>query len=478
MNSPEDVKSLSREELLVLVAELQRQVMALREQVAQLAADNQELRGEVDRLTRQSKRQATPFSKGTRSNQPKRPGRKPGEGTFSFRQAPRPEDITGPAVNVPVTRESCPSCGDKLIELRVDFAYVTELPPLPRPRVTQYRVWVCRCTGCDRKVRGEHPDLAQEQYGATAHRLGPRAMATAHALHYQVGIPVRKVPLVLELLTGMELTQGAITQDALRQARGRVGQKYQELRAGVGESPVVYTDDTGWKVGGENAQLMAFDTDQATVYQVRPRHRHQEVQEVVPRNYQGVLGTDRGRSYEDKSFRRVKQRKCLAHLQRTLSDLLDRKKGRARELAAGARELLRLAVQLWEEYHQGSREAYDRWAPEVRLALSYHLRDRPLKDPDNRKLLRMLRRYHQQGDLLRFLEQPEVEPTNNRVERVLRPAVIARKVSQCSKTWPGAYAFAAFTSVIQTLLKKGMPSAVVETLADLFHAPRHQITTA
>jgi hypothetical protein len=33
---------------------------------------------------------------------------------------------------------------------------------------------------------------------------------------------------------------------------------------------------------------------------------------------------------------------------------------------------------------------------------------------------------------------------------VLRPAVIARKVSQCSKTWSGADAFAAFASVIQT----------------------------
>jgi transposase len=31
--------------------------------------------------------------------------------------------------------------------------------------------------------------------------------------------------------------------------------------------------------------------------------------------------------------------------------------------------------------------------------------------------------------LLRFLEEPLVEPTNNRVERGLRPAVIARKVS-------------------------------------------------
>jgi hypothetical protein len=112
--------------------------------------------------------------------------------------------------------------------------------------------------------------------------------------------------------------------------------------------------------------------------------------------------------------------------------------------------------------------------PEVRWALSYHLRDRPLRDQDNQKLLRMLHRYHQRGDLLRFLEDPSIEPTNNRVERMLRPAVIARKVSQCSKTWSGADAFAAFTSVIQTLLKKGTPSSVVEALADLFRAPRSQ----
>jgi transposase len=478
MTSPEDMASLSREELLALVAQLQRQVRALQAQVAQLATGNQELRVEVERLTRQSKRQATPFCKGTRAKHPTRPGRKPGQGTFSFRQAPSPEEITQPPVNVPVTRESCPGCGGKLIEQRVDFAYVTDLPPLPQPRITQYRVGVCRCTGCGRQVRGEHPDLAPDQYGATAHRLGARAKAVAHILHYQVGIPVRKVPLVLGLLTGLELTQGAITQDALRRAKGSIGQKYQELRAGVRESRVVYTDDTSWKVGGESAHLMAFDTDQATVYQVRPRHRHQEVQEVVPRNYQGVMGTDRGRSYEDKSFRWVKQRKCLAHLQRTLSEVLDRKKGRARDLAAGTKELLHLAVGLWKEYHYGDRKEFDQWAPEVRLALSYHLRDRPFKDRDNRKLLRMLHRYHQRGDLLRFLEEPLVEPTNNRVERVLRPAVIARKVSHCSKTWPGAHALAAFTSIIQTLLKKGSPSSLVEALVSLFRVPQSQLATS
>jgi transposase len=428
---------LSWEELLALVAEQQRQIIQLQGQLAEATTTIKTLQAENAQLQRRNQRQAAPFSKGTRVSQPKRPGRQPGEGTFSFRQAPCPEAITEPPVNVPVILESCPTCGGKLAEQRVDFAYITELPALPRPRVTQYRVWVCRCLECGGRIRGQHPDLAPDQYGATAHRLGPRAMATAHALHYQVGIPVRKVPLVLSLLTGMELTQGAITQDALRRARGQVGQKYQELRVGVRNTP-----------------------------------------EVIPQNYQGVMGTDRGRSYEDKSFRWVKQQKCLAHLQRTLGEVLACKKGRARDLAEGTWELLRLAVWLWEEYHWGSREEFDRWAPEVHLALSYHLRDRPLKDQDNQKLLRMLRRYHRRGDLLRFLEQPEVEPTNNRVERMLRPAVIARKVSQCSKTWPGAHAFAAFTSVIQTILKKGAPSSVAEALADLFRAPQSQTTTS
>src|SRR5918992_6235490 len=192
MSPPEGIESLSREELLALVLQLQRKL-------TELEASVQDLCAEVDRLTRESKHQAAPFSKGTRGRQPKRPGRQPGSGTFSCRQAPRPEEITEPPVNVPVTLECCPRCGEKLAEERVDLAYITELPPMPRPQVTQYKVWVCRCTGCGRKVRGEPPALASDQYGATA-----------HALHYQVGIPVRKTPLVLNLLTGMELAQGAI----------------------------------------------------------------------------------------------------------------------------------------------------------------------------------------------------------------------------------------------------------------------------
>src|ERR671915_542770 len=475
MNPSKDIAFLSREALLALVTELQGQVMALQEQVAELAASNQVLVTENEQLKRGGKRQAAPFSKGTGSQHPKRPGRKPGEGTFSFRRVPRPEEITEPPVEVPVILEACPGCGGKLTQPRVDFAYITDLPPLPRPRVTQYRVWVCRCTNCGRQLRGEHPDLAPDQYGATAHRLGARAKAVAHILHYQVGVPVRKVPAVLATLAGLAVTQGAITGDALPLAWRRVGQRYQELHWGIRDAPVVYTDDTGWKVGGENAHLMAFDTDQATVYQVRPRHRPQEVQEIIPTDYSGVMVTDRGRSYEARSFSRVKQQKCLAHLQKTLSTVLEKKKGRAREFGENLKMLLRMAMNLWDEYQSGAVADFAAQAAELRLVIGYQLRERGLRDLDNQHLLKVLRRYHQRGELLRFLEEPLVEPTNNRVERALRPAVIARKVSQCSKNEAGAYAFSAFKSVVQTLAKRGAGS-IVEALYTLFRSPRGLLT--
>jgi hypothetical protein len=119
----------------------------------------------------------------------------------------------------------------------------------------------------------------------------------------------------------------------------------------------------------------------------------------------------------------------------------------------------------------GEAEDFEARAAELQFVISYHLREWALRDRDNWHLLKVLRRYHQRGELLRFLEEPLVEPTNNRVERALRPAVIARKVSQCSKNQTGAYAFSAFKSVIQTLVKRDARS-LVEALYALFCSPK------
>jgi len=39
---------------------------------------------------------------------------------------------------------------------------------------------------------------------------------------------------------------------------------------------------------GQTAHWMTFDTEQATVFQIRPRHRSEEVRELIPADYAGV----------------------------------------------------------------------------------------------------------------------------------------------------------------------------------------------
>ena len=44
----------------------------------------------------------------------------------------------------------------------VDVAYVTDIPAMPRPQVTEYRVQIGRCLCCAKRVRGRHPDVAPD----------------------------------------------------------------------------------------------------------------------------------------------------------------------------------------------------------------------------------------------------------------------------------------------------------------------------
>src|SRR6266849_1595351 len=111
-------------------------------ELARLQAENERLQAqltaalaELERLKRSGKRQATPFSKGTRQPQPRKPGRKPGQGLFTGRAAPAPEAVTT-RVTVPVGPSACPGCGGALLPDGDDVVTITDLPALLRPEVS------------------------------------------------------------------------------------------------------------------------------------------------------------------------------------------------------------------------------------------------------------------------------------------------------------------------------------------------------
>ena len=76
--------------------------------IEQLRTENADLRQQLDEALQAGKRQAHPFRRRTYMDNPKKPGRKRGKGTFSHRRRP-PEDRVTRHEHEPLI--SCPACG-------------------------------------------------------------------------------------------------------------------------------------------------------------------------------------------------------------------------------------------------------------------------------------------------------------------------------------------------------------------------------
>jgi len=450
---------MSQPELAALVFDL---IAVVRAQQAQ-----------IEHECRARKRQAAPFGRKKKSEHPGKPGRKPGEGPFKNRPPPNPADVTR-HVDVPGPAQ-CPDCGGANVVFdKTEDAYTTDLPE-PTPEVTHFHRAVGHCPDCGRTdIRSDHPDCPLDQRGATAHRLGPRIKLAAHGMHYGHGVPVCKTPKVIKDLTGIAVTQSALTQDALRRAEGPgLSGAYQAIRDAIAASPVAQTDDTGFAIGKEPAQLMVFATPDTaegpgkTCFQVRRQHRNEEVREVIPGDYEGTMVTDRGRAYDAEEFAATKQQKCIFHVGRSIEEVLETKVGAARDFGERLLALLDEALRHWHRWHEGKRHGWKKKAERIQRLVSQHLSQREFRDPDNQRLLNELGWHDDRGNLTRFLTDPNVPPTNNLSEQELRLAIQARKVSQCVKNDRGAHALEVHSSVIRTEQRKH-PDSLLDALRPIY----------
>jgi hypothetical protein len=80
-----------------------------------------------------------------------------------------------------------------------------------------------------------------------------------------------------------------------------------------------------------------------------------------------------------------------------------------------------------------------------------------------------LRLRKQRENLFTFLTVEGAEPTNNRAERMLRPAVIVRKTGGCNKTQAGARTHSINASVLTTARQNGVN--VIRYIAEVLTTP-------
>ncbi|GGR23683.1 transposase [Deinococcus ruber] len=365
-------------------------------------------------------------------------------------------------IDVPLPN-SCMACGyvGELLFKRHDRTWISELRP-QAVTVTAYHIPVMACPACGKTVRGQHSNLRTDQVGATAHRCGPRLAATVQTLHHELGVPQRRISRVLQLTTGIQLTQGASTQAAGRLVRDagplavHVAALEQELRS----APYVHHDDTGWRIDATPAWVSTVRSQDTVVFRANLHHTNQELRDVIGNDFNGVLVCDRFNVYDSTLLAKVRQQKCLAHVLRNATAVREGEQGKrgqghvyGQRLAGVCRE----RMGLHRLYRKGvcTTDEYRAQGEELTLRLNHLLQRRPLKTVGNERLRLGLLNQHEQSRLLRFLEDPDIPPTNNPAERSLRTVVMARKVSQCSKNALGAQTYMRIKSTVETARLRG-----------------------
>ena len=165
----------------------------------------------------------------------------------------------------------------------------------------------------------------------------------------------------------------------------------------------------------------------------------------------------------------VKQQKCVAHILKNLKQLLEKPiRGRSQEFPKALCKVFKDALKVHSSFKTNAitRAAFDKTGKSIHRRLDRLLELGGLSNKDNLRFQRELGWHHARGSLLRFLLEPEVSPTNNAAERVLRSGVVVRKLSAGSKNETGAAAFSGFKSVIETGKLSGRSG--LKTLLDLY----------
>ena len=418
------------------------QCQALREENARLRARIEELETRPEELERASHRPAAPFglAEDQRAQDPKRPGRQAGHpGSYRARPGWVDEEI-----EVPLAR--CPACGEPVTCVERVEQYIAEIPEPARPRGTRRGTYRGYCRRCGEEVVSRPPIQVSDATGAAGTHLGAGALARAAELRHGLGLTVRKTGRVLKRCGGLEVTPGGLAQ-ALARVGTRLEGAYRDVAEQVRTSPVVYADETSGWVGGPGHWLWVFTTPEVTRYRIEPGRGKDVVFDTRGEQFAGRPVSDCLASYDAIA---CKKHKWYAHRWRAL--------GEARRRLPDSRYLRQLRILLMAAKVLGELRGALPDFPMRRQALETSA-DRLLyparNDPTEARVANRLRK--QRAHLFGFLDEPGGEPTHNRAERQLRPAVIARKLSCGNKTVRGKRTAEILMSLAATAQQQGLP---------------------
>ena len=351
---------------------------------------------------------------------------------------------------VQVVTDRCPKCNSKNItRCKETWDHVQEDIVLPQLKVTCFRHYYYWCRDCHEIVEPENPpEELPRSY------IGPIAKSLAVWMKYDIKISDEDLKRLFETLFNLKLATASIP--GFRNQLARYGVSiYEQIQGALRQSSYAHSDETGWKVRGQNRWLWNFSTRRLALVHIDPSRRLKVVKQVLGETFQGVLIADFLAVYNKYDAKAIQR--CLVHLLREIRKMLKiwGDDPFIKRYLESLKEWVRQARSLAQEYRK--RQITQKQFARRKKHLLSRITDFEITTAQKKPLVRIAKRLtRHRNELLTFLDHPQVDYDNNHAERQIRPNVLMRKITFGNDSDRGARNHAIFMSIIQTAKLNGL----------------------
>ncbi len=399
------------------------EVINLQGVVNGLLLENAELKRKIieleDKLNINSTNSGLPTSKEiyrkekyTRPKSDRKPGGQVGHRCNRYQEKPADK-----VVEVAPNDTIC-SCGGALVlEEEYRTRQKIEIPPI-KPIVTEYRLRQKVCCLCNKKHRAK-----LDSYKL----LGKNATAIIGSLGGFFNNSKREIQEILKQIFNLDLSLGLISKSEGR-ISSQLKDKYEELLDVAQTSTHLHLDETSCSNKGKKGWAWVGANKEVTVFKLANSRGTHALEGFLP-GYEGKVISDRYGVYN--KFENKDRQICLAHLRRDFKRFAH---SRDEGLSRVGLDLLSMMDALFRCYksHRAGEIRIERYLVvmgKIRSGLLYYLKTVEAIDR-SKQAQRVAKNILKSFDMMwRFLEDPEIEPTNNFAERQIKHFVKYRKNS-------------------------------------------------
>ena len=438
--------------LQISVTRLKKGTQKLREKVAELLhsikeKDRRIADLEAKLIDKESQRKellSYLYKPGKKSGEAKPRGKQPGAPAY-HRPIPPPSAVTQEHNYV---LKICPIC-EKDVGGVVDTVvkYTEDIALKPRPTVTKHTITRHWCAHCETYVKSKNiPPIT---------RIGIKTMGYVLYARYRLRLPLNKIKESLLDLYDFKLSEGEIVA-MLKDAETLFGKDYEAIITLIQAATVVYADETGWRMDGQNWWLWVFVTSTGTQYVIEDSRGKGVAERALGNKADRVIISDGYAAYQNLAG---DKQQCWVHLLRVakLQSL-----SLYQDLVVLYKKLL---LELEKPLGQRDKEKFQKELVGLMV--------KPYPEPTVGKVRERMKRH--QAVLFTCLDYDGVRPENNTAERAIRPQVVMRKIFGGSRSLAGSRAHQVNSSVLETMRQRHPEANFFDVILPLLKKRRSEV---